>query len=158
MATRKSGVAVAGTKDVVTEPVIDWSGIDDFDSAFAALNEAGIVKTDATEYGDGFILLDSKKKETLKGVDFLILSGHVRSDAATGREYVSLRIITEDGRKLVVNDGSVGIAEQAKRIGRERGSLTGVMVKGGLTGGSYTVEDPDSGDMIEASTYYFAGV
>lgn len=150
--------APESTDVAAAEPLIDWSGVDSFDAAIQALQDAGIEAEVITEYGDGFILLPSKEKSTLNGVAFVIVDGVFRVDRETGRDYLSLRIITADGRKLVVNDGSVGLYVQAEQIARKRksGQLAGLVVSQGLTGGEYTtVVD---GETVKAATYYFAGV
>ena len=154
----------ANTTVVVPERMsdgIDYSQVRGLDDAIAAANAAGLDVQDITDFGDGFVLLDSGDKATLKGVPFVIMDGMNRVDKSTGRSYVSLRIVTGDGRKLIVNDGSVGIYEQAQSIFEKRGTLRGLIVKDGLTGGEYTTTITNSkgeSEKVTASTYYFAGV
>lgn len=139
---------------------IDFSQVRSMDDALAMLNAAGIIAENITEYGDGFILLPSEEKHTLKNVPFIVLDGGSRTDAATGRDYFSFRIVTNDGRKLIVNDGSAGLARQASEIIAKRGSLSGLVVLGGLSGGEYTttIDGPKGPEVVKASTFYFAGV
>ena len=158
-------MSTKGNTDVVTpermSDGIDYSQIKSLDDAIAAANLAGLDVQDITDFGDGFILLESDRKETLKGVPFVIMDGTPRVDKATGRSYMSLKIVTGDGRKLVVNDGSVGIYEQSLSIMDKRGTLRGLIVKDGLTGGEYTTTITNSrgeSEKVTASTFYFAGV
>lgn len=137
-------------------PVVDLSGVNTFDDALAALQAAGVVAEKITEYGDGFILADKKDKAALVGVPFIIVDSTVRVDKETDREYTSFRIVTGDGRKLVVNDGSQGIHTQGIALSAKRGTLAGLVVEHGLTGGEYTIEI--DGKMEKASTFYFAGL
>jgi hypothetical protein len=103
------------------------------------------------------VLLTTAEKATLVGVPFAIIDAGIRVDGQTDREYWSFQIITGDGRKLVVNDGSVGLAKQASEIAARRGSLVGLVVTHGLSGGEYTTTLPN-GEKVVASTFYFAGV
>lgn len=142
-----------------TEPrEFDYAEIKSFDDALLALSESGVEAEIISDYGDGFLLLPTTDKGSLLKVPFVIMEGTFRVDKETDREYLSLRIVTQDGRKLIVNDGSVGMYEQSKAIisRRPSGSLKGLVVKDGLTGGEYTtIVD---GEKVKAATYYFAGV
>ena len=149
------------TADVAkAEPIFDLSGVNSLDEAMAVIAQQGGTVEQITEYGEGFILLPTEEKSSLLKVPFLIVDGSVRTDKETERDYFSFRIVTQDGRKLVVNDGSVGLMQQALRIIERRGTVAGLVVLGGLTGGEYTttIEGPKGPEKIKASTYYFAGV
>lgn len=148
---------MAPSKTLVNPADIDWARVTTFDDAIATLRASGIDVTPISDFGEGFILLPTKDKATLKGVDFLIIDGGIRIDAKTGREYLSFRLITRDGRKFVVNDGSVGLCAQGRRILAARHSLTNVSVMGGFTGGEYDTVDAN-GNPTVASTFYFSGV
>jgi hypothetical protein len=151
----KSDAAVSTTAASVSD--IDFSGIMNLNDALAALNAAGIQAEQIEEYGDGFVLLPTAEKRSLVGVPFAIMDASIRVDSATGREYWSFSIVTGDSRKLIVNDGSVGLAAQASEIAARRGSLVGLVVTHGLSGGEYTTTLPN-GEKVTASTFYFAGV
>jgi hypothetical protein len=137
--------------------VPDLSGVSNINDALVALAGAGIVVEDISGYGDGFILLPTDEKASLVGVAFAIADGRKVTDKATERVYWSLRIITGDGRKLIVNDGSVGIAKQVEQIVARRGTVAGLVCPNGLSGGEYTTTLP-SGEKVKASTFYLAGV
>lgn len=74
--------------------------------------------------GDGFTLLDSKNKTQLVGVPFIILSATIsqskefKNEDGSPAEFASCKIVTKDGRKLILNDGSSGISEQIATLWR----------------------------------------
>lgn len=143
---------------VPVEMMVDLGSIASFEDAINALTAAGIESEVIDNYGDGFTLLASADKFTLVKVPFVILDHTFRTDKDTGREYMTIRIVTGDGRKLVVNDGSVGLFAQGKTIAAKRtNGLAGLVVKEGLTGGEYTTTLPN-GEVVKASTFYFSGV
>jgi len=157
-------MAKATAVDTVTgevvpmDQIMDLGSIASFEDALAALSGAGIEAEVIDNYGDGFTLLPSADKFTLVKVPFVILDHTFRVDKDTAREYMTIRIVTGDGRKLVVNDGSVGLFAQGKTIAAKRANgLAGLVVKEGLTGGEYTTTLP-TGEVVKASTFYFSGV
>lgn len=88
-------------------------GITDFNAAVALAQEVtGGVEQASDVLGDGFALLPTDGKGTLVGVPLLILAYNF-SEGDNG-EFVTLRVITKDNRKLIVNDGSTGIRDQLK--------------------------------------------
>lgn len=101
-----------------------YKSISSFEDAMRLVEDTfGQEIYSAADLGDGFDLLPSKDKAQLLGVPLLVMSANFsRSkenvDPTTGemREFVSLRIVTKDGRKLIVNDGSSGIAEQVRMM------------------------------------------
>ena len=153
---RKVPIMASKTEVAVASVVPDAAGIDSMEAAIKALASAGIESERISEYGDGFVLIGKGDKVTLVKVPFVIWDATFRTDADTGREYLSMRIITADGRKLVVNDGSQGLYKQAIEIDAKRGTLAGLVVVDGLTGGEYTTVI--DGETVKASTFYFAGV
>ena len=114
-------------------------GITDFASAIAA---AGPVMDIAdTELSTGFDVV--KDKNDLIGRPFLIL------DWSTGMgekgPFTSVLIITQDNRKLIINDGSTGIHEQLSRLPKLDGNVIGVHK--GLRKSEYDIHD-DNGEVI----------
>ena len=110
---------------------------------------------DVSDYGSGFALL--KDKRILVGVPFVIvqwIDNSDKGDYAGG--FVSLYVVTEDGRKLIVNDGSTGIRDQLIRIKNRSGRMGNILCRTGLSVSDYEYEDTD-GVMRPASTYYLAG-
>lgn len=111
---------------------------------------------DIADYGSGFALL--KDKRTLVGVPFVILQWIDNSDKGDyAGGFVSLYVVTEDGRKLIVNDGSTGIRDQLLRIKNRSGRMGNILCRTGLSVSDYEYEDPKDGQMRPASTYYLAG-
>lgn len=140
----------------------DLMGIGDFDSAVAALVAAGVEIDKSTDYGTGFSILPTKDKISLVGVDFLIVEWRFNdSDKFEGAAFVSALVVTKDGRKLILNDGSTGIYQQlrlitAARIKREHNQpQAGVLVRGGLSRSEYDYVD-EKGKKSAASTYYLS--
>lgn len=106
------------------------------DDALRALQGAGITVKDATDYiGDGFELLDDDEKKQLVGLAFVVLEG-TQSDGDFGK-FTSLRIMTKDGRKVILNDGSTGIHAQVSDFLGHNDSIAGLYVPNGLRASEY---------------------
>jgi hypothetical protein len=120
------------------------------------------------EYGKGFIVLSTKEKERFTGVAFRIISWVFR----TGDKgpYVSAAIITEDGRKFILNDGGTGIRAQLARVTVSRlaentpnrtlwtreTAQAGLRVPGGLRRSDFDYTDKLTGDVTPATVMYLA--
>jgi hypothetical protein len=113
------------------------------------LFDAGDIVS-AAEYGTGFEVLDKDAKGQLVGVPFIILDW-VINEGDFG-EFVSLRLVTQDNRKLIVNDGSTGIAKQVREMA-EAGEQRAVYVKKGLRRSDYEYTDKN-GAKKPATTFY----
>lgn len=129
-------------------------GITSFEDALTLLaetygEESIVVASEVL--GDGFAVLDSKNKNTLIGVAFVL----VNWDFSVGDngEYVVARIVTADGRKLVMIDGSTGICKQLQSYSANTGKYAGMVVKNGLRQSTYDYTD-DKGETKSATTYY----
>ena len=78
-------------------------------------------------------------------------------------EFVSLAVVTKDGQKLIVNDGSTGIRDQVKDL-EARGIFPPVLVSRGLRVSEYYYDPNDSDKKSrtqvegyrKATTYYLA--
>lgn len=70
-------------------------------------------------------------------------------DGAVSNPYVTVHILTEDGRK-VFNDGSTGVYDQLSRIDKNQ---LPILCKKGLRVSKYTFTD-DRGHKQAAETYY----
>lgn len=123
----------------------DYASIQSFDDALRLVGDKlGGEVVDVTDLGDGFSVLDNKNKTQLIGVPFIILSvsfhagDHTREDGEKG-EFTSLRVVTKDGRKLVINDGGSGIYEQMKMLHKMRPESVGkpIVVHKGLRVSEY---------------------
>lgn len=128
-----------------------------FDEAVEALTSATVID-DFDDFGNGFVVLDTKDKRRLEGVPFLIVEW--RMNAGENGEFVSAAIVTKHNEKLILNDGSLGIKEQLKSIAEARRAnghqnpQAGLMVKGGLKGKTY--QTTANGQEITATTYRLA--
>lgn len=156
----------------------ELAGITSFNDALALLNarlaEVGGVIESIADYGTGFSLL--KDKGELLGKPFIVLAWFFREGEYGDGGFVSAEIVTEDGRKLVINDGSTGIRDQLVGVTERRRSTglanetVGLAVPGGLTKSDYFRHEgtgeiaraiPEGGKKgkdgwLPASTYYLA--
>lgn len=135
----------------------DYASISSFDDALRLVGEKlGGEVVDASDLGDGFSVLDKAAKKTLIGVPFLVLSvsfhdGDYKDEDGNFTQFASLRIVTRDGRKLVLNDGGTGIPEQIKTLWKMRPQTTGkpILVHKGLRVSEY--DHPTHG---KSETFY----
>lgn len=139
---------------------LDWRSIVTAEDAFKALAELGIQVTNASDYGDGFALLDDKDKGRLVGVPFICVNARV-ANGSFG-DFSILHIITKNNDKIILTDGSTGIHHQVQRHGR--GVFVGLMCENGLTVSEYDYDviDPKTGELTgekrPAKTYYIDGM
>ena len=162
-------------QDVVTAPVLSddvLAGIKSFDDALAVVNDVfkGDIVNVSEEMGTGFGLLEDKSK--LVGVPLVILE--VQEHPGDFSEaFVSLTVVTRDGGKYIVNDGSTGIRDQifgywdqhpeavTPGVAGERKSLKPFVCRHGFTESNY-FRHPVTGDVSrkplegyeKARTYY----
>lgn len=134
------------------------AAITSFDDALRALDTGGIVAESITNYGNGFSVVENK--DTLIGVPFVILDWRFNESGMSDEPFVSLTIVTKNGDKLIVNDGSTGIRAQMQAITRRRAengnlSQSGLVVPNGLTVSRYMYADAD-GKERPAVTYYLS--
>lgn len=109
---------------------------------------------DASDYGTGFAVLPDRDKSLLVGVEFAIVGW--KFYPGTYGDFVSLHVLTRDGRKIIVNDGGSGICAQMALINRKaQGKRAVVRVPKGLTRSDYTYVD-DKGKETPASTFYLS--
>ena len=121
------------------------------DDAIALLTGAGMEIRDVKDLiGDGFSL---SEKSALVNVPFLIFDSKIVTDGDHG-DFSVTRVVTSDGRKLVLTDGGTGIFRQIQQM-HGRGIFGGVICKEGLTVSEYTYTD-EKGKDTPAKTYYFA--
>jgi hypothetical protein len=107
---------------------------------------------DVREFGDGFKLLRKKQKETLVGKPFVV-AAYKFNDGDFGT-FVTMHIVTKTNDKFIINDGSTGIKDQLTEFFNKTGQLGGLVCPGGLRYSDYEYEDPDSGELKPARTYY----
>lgn len=133
----------------------DLRNISSFADAMAAAEAAGPIE-DFGSYGTGFQVAD---KNTLIGTPMVFLEW--RYNSGDFGVFVSIAAVTEDGRKIIINDGSSGICKQLQLVTDERVAkkhptpCAGLIVRNGLTRSDYTYTD-DKGHEIPAETFYLA--
>lgn len=154
MVTPESGSVTRAERMINTE---QYAAIHSFDDAMALIGDVfGGEVVNAESLGDGFALLDKSQKDTLCGVPFVVLSAvfsegdYKREDGSVGT-FVSLRIVTKDGRKVIVNDGGSGIHDQIKMLWSMHPETVGkpIACAKGLRKSEY--DHPEHG---KATTYY----
>lgn len=99
--------------------------------------------------GDGFKMLDNKSQ--LLGLGFFAVAWNF--SMGDHGEFVAVKLVTEDNRKLVITDGSTGIYAQLAAYSKNTGRYGGLFVRKGLRVSEYTYED-EKGDEKDARTYY----
>lgn len=116
------------------------------------LNSRELNVTTITDVlGDGFELVD--ENDILVKIPFVMLT-ETESMGDFG-PFVTIRVMTKDGRKLIVNDGSTGIRDQMRSL-RAKGIELPVWVPGGLRVSRYQFIDPNTGEEKSARTFYLA--
>lgn len=130
------------------------STIRSFEDALTySATQGGAIDIADPDWGlsSGFTVLDNDDKGTLCGVPFII----VRTTEHLGDHGVfhTMFIVTQDGRRLIVNDGSTGISQQLARLFDGRPDLMDrpMIVRQGLRESRYV--HPEHGPSV---TYYLA--
>jgi hypothetical protein len=144
----KSGEIVSSTPRMFTTD--ELRGISNFDDALnLATAHAGTEIPLASEtLGDGFALLESGEKDRLIGTDMILLDWTF-SKGDFDAEFVSVRLVTRDGSRYIVNDGGTGICAQLRDY-TDRSGVTGILrVERGLRKSTYQNEYTQNG-----VTYY----
>jgi len=132
--------------------------IQSFNDLQALFEAEGTVVDSFEDYGTGFDVVDSK--DQLIGKPFIILEWRF-NDGDYG-VFVSCLVVTEDNRKMILNDGSSGIRAQLESVTKRREAAgsdqpqRGLMCKRGLTVSRYQYVDSASGESRPAATYYLA--
>jgi hypothetical protein len=132
-----------------------YAGIQSFEDALAVVQDVfGGEIVDSADLGDGFALVEDKM--TLIKVPFIILAanfseGDYKREDGTIGTFVSCRIVTEDGRKLVLNDGSTGIHDQIQMLWAMKPETVGkpIVCRNGLRVSEY--DHPQHG---KSRTFY----
>lgn len=144
------------TRNISTNQLRD---INSFDAALELMREtygSDAVQLASDALGDGFALV--KEKDSLIGVPLAFIMWSETSADAPGSlgefGFIAARVITQDGRKLVITDGSgTGINMQLRQFSADNGRSGGLVAKNGLRRSDYTFTD-DRGKEQSASTYY----
>lgn len=154
MSQSNDGASVANITPQVSDDLL--ANITSFDDALAVVNDVfgGHVVEADKELGTGFAVLDDKNR--LLGVPFVAVKiDQHASELNGGGVFVSLHVVTQDGRKYILNDGSTGICAQIEELWKRKPELQGLplMVRRGLRRSDYTYMD-ESGKAKPATTYY----
>lgn len=132
--------------------VEELAGISSFEDALALVKEkmgdAGVGVADQ-EIGDGFKLLENK--DVLIGAEMLLVTWDFHQ--GDHGEFVSAKVVTVDGTKYIVNDGSSGIRDQLMAYSAKKNSQGGLFCRKGLRRSNYTYTD-ENGKESPATTYY----
>lgn len=153
--TENSSTEIVNARSMINDQVL--ASVDGFESALAALDAAGLRYQGMDEFGTGFVLAD---KSALVGVPFVIMEWRFNAGDFDGG-FVSAACVTQDGRKVIINDGSTGIRDQLLMVTTQRvaqgneAPQNGLVVYGGLTVSNYTYTD-EKGKQIPATTYYLS--
>lgn len=120
--------------------------------------EHGIELQDAIDaFGTGFEIINDKS--VLVGTPFIIMGWHFYiGDYGYA---VAIQAVTEDGRKIVFNDGSTGIYQSVREFTDKHGKMP-ISCRKGLRASTYQRKD-DNGELMfnpanqpmMATTYYF---
>jgi hypothetical protein len=148
-----AAIEAADKKSKAVE-AMDWATILTADDAFKALQAAGIQVTNASDYGDGFRLIEDKDKGKLVGIPFICVNARIAN--GTFGDFSILHVITKHNDKYLLIDGSTGIHKQVQNHGRA--VFVGLMCEQGLTVSEYDYLDEKSGELRPAKTYYIAGM
>ncbi len=153
MAARESGADNATSqRNSSVYDTTELRSISSFDDAIAlATDKFGSVDDAAEFMGTGFEVLDTKRKDALCGIPFVILSMDF-NDGEQG-PFVSCVVVTKDNRRLILNDGSTGVYAQLDEWFVRTGKGGGLLVNGGLRKSEYKKDLPD-GSTTNAVTYY----
>lgn len=146
-----AGNGVSKTTPVFTTDQL--AEVKSFDDMMQLLSDTGIETTEITDFGDGFAVAESKR--SLVNVPFVIMDYKFSAKGDFG-EFAILRLMTKDGRKLILTDGSTGICEQTRDLAR-RGVIGGILCPKGLTVSEYDYKGFDSKGnptVTPAETFY----
>ena len=132
-----------------TEELRSISSFDDaLNLAQAKLGKGNVIPQASEELGDGFTLLESEEKNLLIKRDMIILDW-VFADGDYGDEFVTMRLVTRDGGRYIVNDGSTGICAQLRDYSNRTGRYSMLRVERGFRKSEYANEHSE-----HAVTFY----
>lgn len=157
MATAAKKTAASTTSTEVEVPgknitVDELAALTSFDDALKLVQEKigeDNVGVAAAEIGDGFKLLENK--DQLIGIPFIAVTWDFHQ--GDHGEFVSAKVMTRDGQKYIVNDGSSGIRDQLMGYTAKKNTQGGLYCEKGLRRSNYEYQD-ESGQKKPATTYY----
>lgn len=146
---KKSTDVVVPGKNVTTDELASLTSFDDALKLVAAKVGEQNVGVASQEIGDGFKLLENK--DQLIGVPFIAVTWDFHQ--GTHGEFVSVKLVTKDGGKFIVNDGSTGIRDQIIAYTAKKKTQGGLFCEKGLRRSNYTYKDEQDKE-VQATTYY----
>lgn len=146
--TAKKDVAVAEVK--LSDDAL--AGLTSFNDALALIEEtygkeALVIASDVL--GDGFAMLTNKDKLVDEPFIFISWDFHLGDHG----EFMAGRIMTQDGKKYILVDGSTGICKTMSEYTEKTGKKVGMVCLKGLRRSDYTYTD-ENGKDTPATTYY----
>jgi hypothetical protein len=102
--------------------------------------------------GNGFGVLEDKSK--LLNVEFVVVKYAAHTSDKNGGAFSTLHVVTREGEKLIVNDGSTGIHAQCKELKEKYGNVAPLFVRRGLRVSEYDYTDEKTGLQTKAKTFY----
>lgn len=154
LAQNGTGQANSETGEIQGRDLADLARTLDMAELVRLAEQEGRTVLDATSLGDGYEVLPKNGKDSLCGMAMVVIDWKFMSVEVSGREYVSARVKTADGRCLRINDGGHGICAQLRGMS-ERGLKGPVLVKHGLQKSEYETKDA-AGNPIKGVTYYLS--
>lgn len=145
-----NGVVLPESVSMISDSML--AEIQSFDDALAVINDVfdgQIVEADKV-LGTGFGVAD--EKAAYIGIPFVIIRADKNaSEKGEKGRFWSLHCVTKDGRKVILNDGGSGIADQLDALYERHPETMGkpMLVKKGLRASSYV--HPTAGPSV---TYY----
>ena len=135
------------------------SGIKSFADAWDMAQSLGGTQS-ISDFGTGFVVVESK--DQLIGVPLMILEW--RFNPGEFGMFASATAVTEDGRKVIINDGSTGIRAQLEMVTAQRKTAgvaedrlqTFLACPKGVRASRYEFADANDGKVKSATTYYLA--
>lgn len=138
----------------------DLKALSTFTDAYRLLGTLGVDVHDANvEVGTGFKL--TKNKDMLLGIPFIMVEwdfydGDFVNPDSDANEFVAITLVTEDGGKYIITDGSTGLCQELRDYtDRHEGRRQGLLCKDGLRVSRYDHNVPGSKEGPDA-TYYIA--
>lgn len=130
----------------------ELAGITSFDDALnlvASRIGENNIDVASDEIGDGFKLLENK--DQICGVPLLLVTWDFHM--GDHGEFVSIKAVTKDGQKLIINDGSSGLYKQLAEYSAKKNKQGGMLCQKGLRRSDYKYTD-ENGNEKPATTYY----
>lgn len=135
----------------------DLRNLESFSDAMLLVqNATGEAPVDAADVlGNGFEIVE---KSTLVDVPMILISW--RFNVGDKGVFTSVMAMTENGRKVIFNDGSTGIRDQLNAYTSQTGKTAGLLLRHGLTVSEYPVDKDGKPTKVReemagtAKTYY----